>query len=87
MGGVPQGSALALGLFCGFPNGTGSGSISPSARLQGMGELRRAGAPWQDMAMHRNLDKLEKWETTSSDSFMRSHKAKRQVLHLARSNS
>lgn len=87
MGGVSQGSALALGLFCVFPNDTGSGSISPSACLQGLGELSGVGAPRQDLDMHRNLDKLEKWETTSSDNLMKSHKAKCQVLHLVWDNS
>lgn len=62
-------------------------AVPQSACLQGMGELSGAGAPWQDLGMHRNLDKLEKWETASSDNLTRSHKAKCQVLHLAWDNS
>lgn len=86
MWGVSQGSALALGLFCGFPNDPCIGSIS-SACLLGLGVVSGVGAPWQDLDMHRYLDKLENWETASSSNLMWSHKAECQLLHLAQGNS
>lgn len=82
--GCPSGLSLGLGLFRVFSSDTGCESSSPSARLQGMGELSRAEAPWQDLVMHRDLGKLEKWD---HENFTRSHKAECQVLHLACGNS
>lgn len=40
-----------------------------------------AGAPWPDLAVHRDLGKLEKGH---KENLTRAHKAKCRVLHLAR---
>lgn len=50
--------------------------------VSGDWKLSRAGVP-QERAVHRDLDKLDKWD---HKSLTRLNKAKAQVLHLARDN-
>ena len=59
---------------------TQAGARAPLSTFAGDGQLSVAEAPWQDLAVHRDLGKLEKWH---NENLTRPHKAKCQVLHLA----